>query len=151
KRSCPRSSTSWVTGNGSSLTNSAPFLPVKKAASVCSVPRAMVPSICGRALDPFEKNALARSGRYFGWLGMSCRQPAAATGSAGGATAPPKPWRRRASPDSVFDFIDLSWSERLQELERPRAIELRIVGFDGQEELVLAGACERRHVEHRVI
>ena len=44
----------------------APFFPVKNAASVCSVPRAIVPSTSGRALDVFSKNALARSGRYFG-------------------------------------------------------------------------------------
>jgi hypothetical protein len=62
----PRSSTPCVTGKGSSLTSIAPFFPVKKAASVWSVPRAIVPSTSGRALDVFSKNALARSGRYFG-------------------------------------------------------------------------------------
>ncbi len=43
-------------------------MPVKNAASVCSVPRAIVPSTSGRALDPLAKNALWRSGRYFGLI-----------------------------------------------------------------------------------
>ena len=65
KRSCPRSRTASVTGNGSSLANRAPFFPVKKAASVCSVPRAIVPSTKGRALDVlWVARALERVGDH---------------------------------------------------------------------------------------
>ena len=64
------------TANGISVTAAPPILPVKKASSSCSVPRATVPSTSGRALDPSRKNSDARSGLYFGWLCMSWRQPA---------------------------------------------------------------------------
>src|SRR5919108_5252451 len=139
KRSCPRSSTSFVTANGNSETNIAPFLPVKKAASVCSVPRATVPSTSGRALDPLLKKSLDRSGRYFGWLCMSCRQPVSAMTD------------NAAAMSLVLDFIDLSRSQGLEKLERLHAVELRIRGLDREEQLVLARANERRHVEDRVI
>jgi hypothetical protein len=44
---------------------------VKNATSSWSVPRATVPSTSGRALEPFLKNTLSRSGIAFGELCMS--------------------------------------------------------------------------------
>src|SRR3954469_12724185 len=126
KRCSPRSRTSAVSGNGSASASAVPFLPVKNAASSCSVPRATVPSRIGRALDVFLKNMLSRSGMALGWLCMSCRQPDSAVARRNANAA-----RRRLR----LNFIDLARIEPLQELQRPRAIELRIVGLDQQEEL----------------
>src|SRR5437868_10948881 len=141
KRCSPRSSSSFVSGMGSSVISAPPCLPVKNASSSCSVPRATVSSTSGRALDPFANSALSRSGMYFGWLCMSCLQPAAA--------------RRQKAADRRQklrrDFIDFTRIESLQELQRPLTIELRIVRLDQQEELVAARVLEAWHVEDRVI
>src|SRR3954462_12467757 len=140
KRCSPRSSTSAVKANGSASTSAAPFFPVKNVTSSCSVPRATVSPPGGRALEPFLKNTLSRSGIAFGELCMSWRQPAAASTQTSGSRGSLR-----------LNFIDLTRMESLQELQRPLAIELRIVGLDQQEELVARGVLEARHVERRVI
>src|SRR5436190_13277835 len=153
KRCSPRSRTSAVSGNGSASSSTAPFFPVKNAASSCSVPRAIVPSTSGRAVDSFLKNMLARSGWAVGPLCMSCRQPAAAT------------TRRHAAPSLIetaiaprpsrlalrLNFIDLTRIEPFEKVVRRGAIELWIRRLHQEKELVAAGALEARHVEHRVI
>src|SRR3954471_5738216 len=129
KRCSPRSSTSAVSGNGSASASAVPFFPVKNDASSCSVPRATVSSTSGLAVEPFLKNMLSRSGCPTGVLCMSCRQPAAARAT------------RKTEDDSRtlrFNFIDLARIQRLQKVQRLRAIELRIGGFDHQEEFVPA-------------
>src|SRR4051812_20446032 len=141
KRCWPRSSTSAVSANGSASASAAPFFPVKKAASSCSVPRATVPSTSGRAVEASLKNMLSRSGWPTGVLCMSCRQPAVAVATA----------TRQAAASLRFDFIDLTRIQRLEKIQRPGAIELRIGRLEQQEELVPAGVLEARHVEHRVI
>src|SRR6186997_614104 len=156
KRCSPRSSTSAVSGNGSASAAAAPFFPVKNTASSCSVPRATVPSTSGRALDAFLKNTLARSGIAFGELCMSCRHAAAdrrqkAKGSRQKTRRAPRLALRASHLASGLNFIDLARVESLQELQRPLAIELRIVRLDQQEELVAAGVLEAGHVERRVV
>src|SRR5215213_612615 len=169
KRSWPRFSTVSSALNGSSATGALPVLPVKNASLSCSVPRAMVPSISGRALPPSAKNAVPRSARYLGWLCMSCRQPAtpaiesAATHSAtilpADAGSPALVGRRReprtadrAPRMSVCDFIDVPRTQPLQEVRGALPIEFRVGRFDGQEEsLGAADLREARHIEHRVI
>src|SRR5688500_11132934 len=180
KRSWPRFSTASSTGNGSSLTVAVPTLPVKNAASSCSVPRATVPSTSGRALPPSVKNAVPRSPRYFGWWCMSWRQPAALTieiaathseiARSRAARLPPKGGSHEFSSGSraprrpacvasgfsrkfsVRDLIDVPRTQALEKVGRAEPIELRIRRFDGQEEALLAADLhEARHVEHRVI
>src|SRR5687767_3122836 len=111
------------TANGRSFTVTLSFFPVKNAASSSSVPRATVPSTSGRALDPSAKNVVELSGRYFGWLCMSCRQP---TDSASPT--------RASSSGLVRDLIDLSRAQSLEELGGAAPIELRVGGLDRQEE-----------------
>src|SRR4029453_5612996 len=132
-RCSPRSRTSAVRAKGSASTASAPAFPVKNAASSCSVPRPIVPSTTGLALDVSLKNMLSRSGIALGWLCMSCLQPAAA--SRRSPTSRPRLALRLA-------FIDLARIQRLQEIQRLHAVELRVRRFDEQEELVPAGALE---------
>src|SRR5215813_7403445 len=139
-RCSPRSSTAAVSGNGSASASATPFFPVKNAASSWSVPRATVPSTSGRALEPFLKKMLSRSGIDFGELCMSCRQ--ADTASSPAASSRRVLW---------LDFIDLARIEPLQEVQRALAIELRILRFDQQEELVAARVLEPLDVERRVV
>src|SRR5262245_16288265 len=155
KRSWPRFSTASSTGNGSSLTVAVPTLPVKNAASSCSVPRATVPSTSGRALPPSVKKAVPRSPRYFGWLCMSWRHPAAApsdTAATQSAIARSRVSRKAVAGVSVRDFIDVPRTQAPEKVGRAEPIEFRIRRFDRQEEAFLAGDLrEARHVEHRVI
>src|SRR3982751_4044124 len=153
KRCWPRSSTSAVSAKGSASASAAPFFPVKKLASSCSVPRAMVPSTSGRALEAFLKNMLSRSGWPTGVLCMSCRQPPLITAAPSRHTAASRPETDIGPRTSVlglrFDFIDLTRIERLQKIQRLGAIELRIGRFDEQKELVPAGVVETPPVEER--
>src|SRR5260221_8975260 len=135
-RCSPRSRTSAVSRNGSASSTSAPFFPVKNAVSSCSVPRATVPSTSGRALDPFLKNTLSRSGIAFGELCMSWRQPAA-------ASRRQKTGGRRQNLG--FNFTHLAGVEPLEKIARLHAVELRVRRFDQQEELVPARVLEPRH------
>src|SRR5688500_1717546 len=139
-RSCPRFRSASVIWNGSSFTGWFATLPVKNPSSSCSVPRATVPSTSGRALEPSAKRVLGRSGRYFGWLCMSCRQPAAAT-------------RQNAAARSLrLDLIDFPCSEALEKCPSPLPVEAWIVRFDRQEQAVLARMfAEALDVEHRVV
>src|SRR3954467_8882507 len=168
KRTCPRSTTCASIANGSSLTSTLLTLPVKNASSSCRVPRATVPSTSGRELEPSAKKALGRRPRYLGWLCMSSRHAVAAIrqtatrtiraprlGRAAASAGPHRssPWfaceRRRAL---CFDVIDLSCPEALEKRPRRLVVELRIGGFDREEEPVLAGVLGKAgHVEHRVI
>src|SRR5260221_11053095 len=134
-RCSPRSRTSAVGRNGSASSTSGPFFPVKNAASSCSVPRATVPSTSGRALDPFLKNTLSRSGIAFGELCMSWRQPDAAA-----ATSQKAKGRRQRNLG--FNVAYLAGVEPLQKVARLHAVELRVRRFDQQEELVPARALE---------
>src|SRR5688572_1933646 len=127
KRSCPRSRSFSVIWNGSSLTVAVPIFPVKNASSSCSVPRATVPSISGRALDLSANSVLGRSGRYFGWLCMSWRHPLT---SASAATS--------IAVLLWLDFIDLLRPQVLQQRPGLHPVELRIVRLDGEEQAVLA-------------
>src|SRR6476469_6028058 len=131
-RCSPRSSTSAVSANGSASTSAAPFLPVKKLTSSCSVPRATVSSTSGRALEPLRKNTLSRSGTAFGELCMSCRQAVTV--------------RRQKAEDRRqnlrLNFADLRRIEPLEEIRGALAIEFRVFGFDQQEEAVAARARE---------
>src|SRR5215213_3222760 len=96
----------------------------------------MVPSISGRALDVSRKKTLSRSGRYFGWLCMSCRQPVTHRRQ---HTAGRRQSVRLAGPRRLrLDLIDLSCSEALEKCARLLEIEFRVVGFDRQEQSVLA-------------
>src|SRR4051812_19125104 len=155
KRCSPRSRTSAVSGNGSASASAAPFFPVKKLASSCSVPRAMVPSTSGRALEASLKNMLSRSGWPTGVLCMSCRHPPLTIAAPSRQTAASRPETDIGPRTPVlglrFDFIDLTRIERLEKIQRLRAIELRIGRLDQQKELVPAGVLEARHVEDRVI
>src|SRR4051812_14715731 len=117
-------------------------MPVKNASSSCSVPRAIVPSTSGRALDPSAKNSLARSPRYFGWLCMSWRQ----------APSNAHTTRTSAALDLRFNIADFPRTETLQERARAIAIELRVVRLDGQKKSILAGVHrEPFDIEDRVI
>src|SRR5215471_7883573 len=149
-RCSPRSSTSAVSGNGNAST-SVPFVfPVKNAASSCSVPRATVSSTSGRALDPFAKNMLSRSGIAFGWLCMSWRQPAANTTSAANTSARLVP---RASCLGLWlNFRYLARVEPLEKVHRVLLVEFRIRRLHEQEEPVAARVFgEALHVEHGVV
>src|SRR5688572_14556362 len=139
-RSCPRFRSASLIGNGSSFTGWFATLPVKNPSSSCSVPRATVPSTSGRALEPSANSVLGRSGRYFGWLCMSCRQPAAAT-------------RQNAAANSLWlDLIDFPCSEALEKCARPVAVELWILRFDREKKTILAGVFAKAFdVEHRVV
>src|SRR5215471_3502625 len=154
-RCSPRSSTSAVSGNGNAST-SVPFVfPVKNAASSCSVPRATVSSTSGRALEPFLKNMLSRSGIAFGWLCMSCRQPVSAASTQNPASASERP--DLGPRTSELDALRLNFAyprriESLQEIHRLTLVELRVRGFHEQEEAVAARVLrEALHVEDRVI
>src|SRR5436190_5729724 len=160
KRSCPRLRTASSTGNGSSLTVTLSTLPVKNASSSWSVPRAIVPSTSGRALEPSAKNSLARSPRYFGWLCMSWRQAPAPTSERQRVTtilsrlglhlsrrAAPHPHAlslagvaaRSGRGRLSLNITDCPRTETLQERSRAIAIELRVVRLDGQKKSILAG------------
>src|SRR5215471_14649147 len=136
-RCSPRSSTSAVSVKGSALASSAPFFPVKNAASACSDPRGTVPSTSGRALEPSLKNTLSRNGIAFGELCMSWRQPAAAS--------------RQNTDDSRqnlrLNFRYLAGVETAEELRRVRTVELRVLRLDEQEEAIAARALEPIDVE----
>src|SRR5258708_34853137 len=132
KRCSPRSSTSAVSANGRASTTVAPLFPVKNAASSWSVPRATVPSTSGRALEPFLKNMLSRSGIAFGWLCMSCLQPEAAARRPIALTA--NGTRQTASDWLRLNVVHLGGVEPLQEIARLHAVELRVGRLDQQEE-----------------
>src|SRR5215471_17467505 len=149
KRCSPRSSTSAVSAKGRASTSAAPSFPVKNLTSSCSVPRATVSSTSGRALEPFLKNTLSRSGIALGELCMSCRQPAAASTST--ATRRPDFGRRTSDIGLRLNFSHLAGVEAFEKIRRALAIELRIVGLDDQEELVAAGPLEALDVERRVV
>src|SRR3954447_26935319 len=159
KRSSPRSITCWSTAKGISFTSTLLTLPVKKASSSCSVPRATVPSTSGRALDPSAKNVLGRRPRYFGWLCMSWRHAETASrltpanaSSRSARRRPPRFPNSQSRIPLLCDVIDLSRPETLKKRTRRGVIELRIRRFDGQEEAILTGVFGKpRHVEHRVI
>src|SRR5262249_35350704 len=135
KRASPRSSTSAVSANGSASTSAAPSLPVKNAASSCSVPRATVPSTSGRALEPSLKNTLSRSGIAFGEFCMSWRQAdnaAAAKTRAAARRKPPAGSGKRLR----LNFVHLGGAQPLEELRRLLPIELRVGRLDDEEEPV---------------
>src|SRR5687767_11680035 len=127
KRSSPRFRSASVIWNGNSFTVAPDIFPVKNASSSCSVPRATVPARSGRALDPSANSALGRSGLYFGWLCISCRHPLANTRQTNAAAVTLR-----------FDVIDLPGSETLQEGPSLLTVELRVIGFNRQEQAVLA-------------
>ena len=147
KRSWPRSSTSAVTGNGSSSTSVAPFFPVKNAASSCSVPRATVPSTSGRALEPSAKNALVAQRLVLRLVvhvlpaarprsAQRTRSPAAAT----------------AARSLRLNFVDLLGVEPLEELARRAArSNFGSAASIARKNWSRLRARERAHVEHRVI
>src|SRR5258708_2863894 len=135
KRCSPRSSTSAVSANGRASTTVAPLFPLKNAASPWSVPGATVPSTSGGALEPFLKNMLSRSGIAFGWLCMSCRQPAAARKpSAMRANGQ----RRTANAVLRLNFVHLAGVEPLQEIARLQAVGILIGRLDQEGEFVPA-------------
>src|SRR5262249_56229135 len=101
----------WAGGRG--------WLRGKRGGWAGSVPGARLPWTRGRALEPFLKKMLSRSGIDFGELCMSCRQ--ADTASSPAASSRRVLW---------LDFIDLARIEPLQEVQRAPAIGLRILPFD---------------------
>src|ERR1043166_6278093 len=179
KRSRPRSTISFVTGNGKVSTSSgklfccapgdgwgagvavAPaalgFLPVKNSVSVRSWPRSIVPSIGCRVESPSVKKVELRNGFILGWSCMSRRQPAEIRISHKEAQK-----TQTNSLDllclmclfvaviSDFDIINFQSIQTLQQLNHFRVIELRIVGFDRQEESIACCQCKIRGVENRV-
>src|SRR4029079_3171823 len=108
-----------------------------------------VSSTSGRALDPFLKNTLSRSGIALGELCISWRQPDTAAAAKTTAAASRKP--EAGSRKLRGDIAHPRRVHPLEELRRLVAIELRVHRFDQQEEAVAAGARERRHVERRVV
>src|SRR3954469_9411094 len=137
-RCSPRSRTSAVSANGSASTSAAPSLPVKNDTSSWSVPRATVPSTSGRALEPFLKNTLSRSGIAFGELCMSCRQPVAASSNA--ASTRPDFGRRASDIGLRLNFVHLGGIEPLEEVGGRRAIEFRVLRLHDQEKPIAARA-----------
>src|SRR5581483_11894340 len=151
KRSCPRAITDAVTGNGNSVASTPFTLPVYSSASSRSWPRATVPGTGARADRSSLKNGASRSGMYFGWSCMSCRQDADAsptsTASSAAASRSPRPIVR----GPIGNGRHLARTERLEELARVVELELRVARLDQQEEAVAARQREPRHVEHGVI
>src|SRR5581483_7019903 len=166
KRSWPRARSRASTGRlgGSAVASALPCLPWKKSGSVSRCPRATVPSGNWRADMPSAKNFDSRSGRYLGWLCMSCRQPAAdsaASASIAAERCAVRTLRRgerslvgRALPAvfvSILNFGDLRRVEAGQETPRLVAIEAGVARLDAEEVAIARREAEARRVEHRVV
>ena len=95
-----------------------------------------------------RRNRLGRSGMYFGWSCMSCRQPAPARAA---SSQQPAHACEHLDPMLVRNFRHLPRLQSLQKLARLLAIEQRVGGFDAQEETVARCQRESRHVEHRMV
>src|SRR5881392_3754490 len=132
-RCSPRSRTSAVSGNGSASSSAAPFFPVKNATSSCSVPGATVSSTSGRALEPFLKNTLSRSGIAFGELCMSWRHADSAAAATATAAARRKPVAESWKRELRLNFAYLAGVETFEKIRGALAIELRVDRFHEQE------------------
>src|SRR5216684_4613440 len=122
-RSSPRSSSSRFTGNGKLLDSLG-----TKSSSLASEPRATVFSTSGRSERPSSKNGEGESGRFLGWLAMSCRR----------YSQPEPKTRQTAAQAATRDrealiIRHLGNMMRVQALEEAggvRQMKLRIAGFD---------------------
>src|SRR5437870_10420901 len=117
-RSSPRAITRSVIANGNTSASAVPFFPVYSSASSRSCPRATVPATIGRAERASEKNVDSRSGMYFGWSCMSCRQPALSNTD--------------RAKRLVFNGSDLARLQRFKKLARFLEIELRVARLDDE-------------------
>src|SRR5438876_7859258 len=112
------------TANGN-MAASAPFsFPVYSSSSSSRCPRATVPATIGRAERASEKNVDSRSGMYFGWSCMSCRQPALSNTD--------------RAKRLVFNGTDLARLQRFKKLARFLEIELRVARLDDEKKTVAA-------------
>src|SRR5262252_5848769 len=100
-------------------------------------PRATVFSRTGRTDRPSAKKPLADSGRFFGWLAMSCRTNSSQPESASVQSA------AKTSVDALILIAhlgDVLGVDALQETRCLFQVEFRIVGLDAQKEFVVRSA-----------
>src|SRR5712692_4797871 len=124
-RSSPRWSSSKLTSNGKLFESFG-----TKSSSLASEPRATVFSTSGRSERPSSKNDEGASGRFFGWLAMSCRrysQPAPQTRQAAA---------RQREVLVIGHLGDVVGVNFLEDARAFRQMEFRIFGFDANKKTV---------------
>src|SRR5229473_3124735 len=128
-RSSPRWSSSKLTSNGKLFESFG-----TKSSSLASEPRATVFSTSGRSERPSSKNDEGASGRFFGWLAMSCRrysQPAPQTRQAAAQAA-----ARQREVLVIGHLGDVVGVNFLEDARAFRQMEFRIFGFDANKKTV---------------
>src|SRR5712664_4376658 len=143
-RSCPRSSSSRFTGNGKLFDSLG-----TKSSSLASEPRATVFSTSGRSERPSSKNGEGESGRFLGWLAMSCRR-----------YSQPEPKTRQTAAQAATRKRDalvighLGNMMRVQALEEARGVrhmKLWVAGLNANKETIRRCMREAMHVENRMM
>src|SRR5216684_2171689 len=143
-RSSPRSSSSRFIGSGKLLESLG-----TKSSSLAREPRATVFSTSGRSERPSSKNGEGESGRFFGWLAMSCRRYSQPPPKIREATA-----QAAARQREVLVKGHLGNVVRLEALHEARGVlqmKLRIASFDANEEAVRGCMREAMHVENGMV
>src|SRR5579875_709843 len=157
-RSLPRSRSARVIGNGNRFERTPFSVPEYISSSIRKSSRATVPGTGGRSERPSAKNLLGQSGKYFGWICISSRQPESIRASPARQPAICRRLRaiseRPSNPPkqkSVLNLIDSMRLQLFQKRFRPRQIEVLVARLDAQEKLVRGREREAVHVEYRVI
>src|SRR5206468_5417214 len=144
KRSSPRSRSLRSTVSGKLFESFG-----TKSSSSAIAPRATAFSTRGRSERPSPKNSEGESGRFFGWLAMSCRR----------YSQPPPKIREAAAQAAarqreVLIIRHLGDMVRVDVLEQARdflQMKLRIPGLDTNKKTVRGSMREAVHVENRMI
>src|SRR5207249_5793263 len=143
KRSSPRSRSLRSTVRGKLFESFG-----TKSSSSASEPRATVFSTGGRSERPSPKNSEGESGRFFGWLAMSCRRYSQPPPKIREATA-----QAAARQHEVLVKGHLGDMVRVNFLEEPGAffqVEVRVLGLDANKKAVRRRVRETRDVENRM-
>src|SRR5712692_1209910 len=120
-----------------------------KSSSSASEPRATVFSTSGRSERPSSKNGEGVSGRFFGWLAMSCRrysQPALKTRQAAAQAA-----MRQREVLVIGHLGNMMGVEALQKARGLRQMKLPVAGLDANKKAVRGCMREAVDVENRMV